>query len=184
MDSDALHPTRRRAMAAIAGSLGAITYGALSFEARAQHNEAPKNPGAIDPLLRTSLHQRIELPAPPQRIFEVLMDPKEFAEVTGLPAKIEPTAGGAFTTFGGLIEGRNVELVPAQRIVQAWREVFWEPGFYSLVHFELTAQEKNTTLVLDHTGFHEGDFGHLDPGWHQRYWEPLRRYLLRPQSPQ
>ena len=108
------------------------------------------------------------------------MNAKQFGAATGLPATIDPSVGGSFKTFGGLIEGRNVELIPAQRIVQAWREVSWEPGFYSLVHFELTAQNKNTALVLDHTGFHEGDFGHLDPGWHQRYWEPMKRYLQPP----
>ena len=112
------------------------------------------------------------------------MDSKQFAAVTGLSAEIDPAAGGAFKTFGGLIEGRNVELIIGKRIVQAWREVSWEPGFYSLVRFELTPQNQQTTLTLDHTSFHEGDFGHLDPGWHQRYWEPLKRYLLRPQSPQ
>jgi uncharacterized protein YndB with AHSA1/START domain len=169
-------PARRNAIAAIAGAVGSVAYGAWSPKASAQQ----ANPSETSNAHRTSLHQQIDLPAPPKRVFEALMDAKQFAALTGMPATIDPSAGGSFKTFGGLIEGRNVELIPSQRIVQAWREASWEPGFYSLVHFELTAQDRNTTLVLDHSGFHEGDFGHLDPGWHQRYWDPLKRYLAVP----
>jgi activator of HSP90 ATPase len=80
--------------------------------------------------------------------------------------------------FGGLVVGRNVELVPSQRIVQAWRlsQEFPE-GTYSLVKIELKTKDSGTRLVLDHTGFPEGHFDHLDAGWYSHYWEPLRKYL-------
>ena len=79
--------------------------------------------------------------------------------------------------FGGRIVGRNVELVPNQRIVQAWRESNWEPGVYSLVKFQLKEQGAKTKVILDHTGFGEGHFGHLNPGWKVRYWDALEKYL-------
>lgn len=80
--------------------------------------------------------------------------------------------------FGGMIVGRNVELVPNQRIVQAWRPTHWDPGVYSIVRFELKAQGPGTLVVLDHTGFPEGEFDHLDLGWRSHYWEPLKKYLV------
>jgi activator of HSP90 ATPase len=126
---------------------------------------------------RTSLHQEIDLNAMPQHIYDLLLDAKSFAAITGLAAEIDPKAGGAFTTFGGLIEGRNIELIPGQRIVQAWRPANWDPGVYSVVHFELKTRGAGTTVVLDHTGFPEGDFDHLDAGWHARYWEPMKKFL-------
>ena len=46
----------------------------------------------------------------------------------GCRLKSTPKPGGTFKTFGGLIEGRNVELIPGQRIVQAWRPASWDPG--------------------------------------------------------
>jgi activator of HSP90 ATPase len=126
---------------------------------------------------RTSLHQEIDLKAAPQRIFGVLLDSRQFAAFTGMAAKIDPNPGGAFSTFGGVIEGRNIEIVPNQRIVQAWRPTYWDAGVYSLVHFELKPRGAETTLVLDHSGFPEGDFDHLDSGWYLRYWNPLKKYL-------
>jgi activator of HSP90 ATPase len=128
---------------------------------------------------RTSLHQEIDLKASPQKIYEILLDSKQFAAFTGLPADISRDAGGAFTMFGGMIGGRNIELVPNQRIVQAWRPASWDPGIYSIVKFELKGDASHSTVILDHTGFPEGDYAHLDPGWHIRYWTPLEKYLAQ-----
>jgi activator of HSP90 ATPase len=127
--------------------------------------------------LLTYLHQEIDAKATAQRIYEALLDSKQFAAFTGMPAEIESKVGGALSMFGGLIMGRKVELIPNHRIVQAWRPASWEPGVYSIVKFELKGQASKTTVVLDHTGFPEGDFRHLDSGWYVRYWEPLKKFL-------
>ena len=174
MTSNVELQTRRRAVAAIAGVFGALAAGRIALGQQPEMKQTPSNAANLK---RTSLHQEIELSASPQRIYDILMDARKFAAVTGLAAEIDPVPGGAFKTFGGVIEGRNVELIPSQRIVQAWRPAYWDPGFYSLVHFELKAHEAGTTLILDHTGFPEGDFDHLDAGWYLRYWNPLKKYI-------
>ncbi len=79
--------------------------------------------------------------------------------------------------FGGQIVGRNIELVPNQRIVQAWRPTHWDPGIYSIVEFVLKPQAPGTIVALDHKGFPEGEFDHLESGWHAHYWEPLKKFL-------
>ena len=127
--------------------------------------------------MRTSLHQEVTFNASAQRIYEILLSSKEFGAFTGLPAEISSEPGRTFSMFGGRIVGRNIELVPNLRIVQAWREDNWDPGVYSLVKFELKEQGPKTTVVLEHTGFGEGHFGHLNPGWKARYWDPLEKYL-------
>jgi activator of HSP90 ATPase len=136
---------------------------------------APEKPGTTATSTRISLHDEIVLRTSPQRIYELLLSSRQFTALTGAPAEIDPRAGGAFTTFGKLIEGRTIELVPSQRIVQAWRPAFWEPAVYSIVRFELKPRNSETTIVLDHTGFPEGDFKHLEWGWIHHYWEPLRK---------
>lgn len=79
--------------------------------------------------------------------------------------------------FGGLIEGQNIELTPDQLIVQAWRPTHWSPGIYSIAKFSFTPAGVNTQVVLDHTGFPEGDFDHLEWGWNNHYWEPLKKFV-------
>ena len=127
---------------------------------------------------RTSLHQEIDFKTSAERIYRALLSSKEFTAFSGAAAEIDPKPGGVFSMFGGLVVGRNVELVPNQRIVQAWRlsQEFSE-GTYSLVKFELKAVESQTRVVLDHTGFPEGHYDHLYEGWGTHYWEPLRKYL-------
>ncbi len=94
-----------------------------------------------------------------------------------LPPRYNLQPGGSFKLFGGRIEGRNIELTPNERIVQAWREASWPRGLYSLVKFELAARNAGTRIVFDQTGIAEHDWGHLSDGWSLRYWEPLHRYL-------
>jgi activator of HSP90 ATPase len=137
-----------------------------------------------------SIHQEPLFAAGARRVYEALADPKQFDKVVrlsgamqgGMPPGAKPTeiardAGGAFTLFGGRIVGRHIELVPNQRIVQAWRVVDWSPGLYSIARFELTAQGSNTRIFFDHTGFPKGDAQHLAEGWTANYWEPLRKFL-------
>ena len=78
---------------------------------------------------------------------------------------------------GARVEGRNVELVPNQRIVQAWRPASWPAGVYSIVRFELSQRESLTRVSLDHAGFSEALWEHLNRGWVANYWDPLRAYL-------
>jgi activator of HSP90 ATPase len=126
---------------------------------------------------RASIHQEADFKASPQRVYEALLDAKEFSAFSGLPAEIRREAGGDFSCFGGHIVGRNVELVPNQRIVQAWRVVTWPEGAYSIAKFELKAQGSGTRLILDHVGFPEGLKDHLASGWKEHYWERLQKYF-------
>jgi activator of HSP90 ATPase len=93
------------------------------------------------------------------------------------PAEISPEVGGAFTLFGGHITGRHVELLPNERIVQAWRAGNWSPGVYSIARFELVEQGSGTRIIFDHTGFPNGEAESLASGWKAHYWEPLEKLL-------
>ena len=168
-------PTRREVIVGLAVACVGLAAGSPVWGNDPQNKAEAQSTGAEG--LLTYLHQEIDIKASPQRIYEALLDSKQFAAFTGMPAEIDPKAGGALSMFGGLIVGRNVELVPNQRIVQAWRPASWDPGIYSIVKFELKGQAPTTMVVLDHTGFPEGSFRHLDSGWYARYWEPMKRFL-------
>lgn len=128
--------------------------------------------------MSTHIHQEVEFKTSPGRIYDALIDAKQFSKATGgAPTEISPDVGGAFSCFGGMIVGRNLELLQNRRIVQAWRVGNWEPGVYSIVRFELKEQNNGTRLVFDHIGFPEDNRDHLDAGWASNYWEPLKKYL-------
>jgi uncharacterized protein YndB with AHSA1/START domain len=125
-----------------------------------------------------AIQQEVVFKASPARIYDALLDSKQFSEFSGgAPAEISRTPGGAISCFGGMITGRNVELMPNQRIVQAWRAGNWPEGVYSIVRFELKTQGSGTEITLHHAGFPEGSAEHLESGWHKMYWEPLKKYL-------
>src|SRR5262245_55017584 len=131
-----------------------------------------------------SIHQEVVVKATSKRIYEALTDSAQFTNVTTFspvmnaePAEIGGAVGEHFTLFGGHIVGRQVELVPFRRIVQAWRVVDWDSGVYSIAKFDLTDQGPQTTIVFDHTGFPNGKADHLAEGWHLNYWKPLEQYF-------
>jgi activator of HSP90 ATPase len=124
------------------------------------------------------IHQEVTINAAPAKVYAALTEAARFAEATAAPASMEASAGGAFSLFNGMIEGRNIELESGRRIVQAWRAKNWPAGRYSLVTFGLEPDGNGTKLVFDQCGFPDADRAHLDGGWHKMYWEPLRRYLV------
>lgn len=124
------------------------------------------------------IHQEVVLPAATNRVYQALTDASQFSEVSGgAPAEISGEEGGAFSCFGDRIVGRQVELLPGRRIVQAWRAADWDDGVYSVVRFELEGDATGTRLVFDQSGFPEGEKEHLEQGWAKMYWEPLRKFL-------
>ncbi len=136
-----------------------------------------------------SIHQEPVFKASRKRVYDALTDAKQFDKIIQLSgamqsmhladksAEISREVGGAFALFGEYITGRHVELVPDQRIVQAWRAGNWAPGVYSIARFELVEQGSGTRIVFDHTGFPKGDAENLASGWRTHYWEPLEKFL-------
>jgi len=128
------------------------------------------------------IHQEVVIRATPARVYQALTDEKQFRRVTdlsipGASTEISSEVGGTFSLFGGVITGRHIEMVPRERLVQAWREKDWAPGLYSVVRFQLNDAGSDTNLVFDHTGFPQGKAESLASGWKSHYWEPLQKYL-------
>jgi len=172
--------TRRQAIVGVAMVFGGLTLGSIKAWA-----------GAEDEISHTaeSIHQEPVFKANRKHIYDALTDSRQFDKVIQLsgvlqamhlgdkPAEISREVGGAFTLFGGYITGRQIELVPNERIVQAWRAGGWAPGVYSIARFELVEQGSGTKIVFDHTGFPKGEAESLASGWKAHYWEPIEKLL-------
>jgi len=137
-----------------------------------------------------AIHQEVFFKASRKRVYEALTDGKQFEKVVLLSEAMKTKmvqdgtttmgleAGSVFSTYGGYISGRQVELVPGERIVQVWRAGSWPEGAYSIAKFVLMAQGDGTKLVFDHAGFPSGTAEHLAAGWKSNYWEPLAKFLV------
>jgi activator of HSP90 ATPase len=131
-----------------------------------------------------AIHQEVTFPVASDRVYELLTDGAKFAAATGKPARIGAGEGATFSIFGDYIHGRQIELVPGQCIVQAWRGSDWDPGVYSIARFTLTPEGSGSRLVLDHDAY-PGGKSPLYPFWHEHlstnwpvfYFEPFAKYL-------
>jgi uncharacterized protein YndB with AHSA1/START domain len=129
-----------------------------------------------------SIHQEALIAAPPRPVFELLTNGTRFSAATGQPAEITDREGDSFALFGGRVEGRQIELVPYERIVQAWRfgaehPSPWEPGVYSTVRFTLEPARDGTHLVIDHTGIPAEWIEHISSGYPTFYQDPITKYF-------
>jgi activator of HSP90 ATPase len=175
--------SRRRILSGAVMAAGAIGFGGIpAWTTNGDGSGISRSAEAI--------HQEPVIKANRRRVYEALTDGAQFHKVTMLgvamrsgtakdakPTEISREVGGAFQLFGGFIVGRQIELVPDLRIVQAWREVTWDPGVYSIVRFELSEQGEETKIAFDHTGFPQGAADHLAIGWKGNYWDPLEKFL-------
>jgi activator of HSP90 ATPase len=174
-------PTRRQLITGVTMAFGGLALASKAAWARAEEEISHA---------AESIHQEPVFKASRKRVYEALTDAKQFDKVIQLsaavksgmakapnPPEISREAGGAFALFGGYISGRQIELVPNERIVQAWRVGSWDAGVYSIAKFALAEQGSATKIVFDHTGFPKGDGEHLAEGWKINYWEPLEKFL-------
>ena len=123
------------------------------------------------------IHQEIVFHAPPRAVYEALVDEARHTVYTQGRSSISREAGGTFDCHDGQIVGRQIELVPDRRIVQAWRVAAWPEGMFTLVRFELAAEGDGTRLTMDHWGVPAEQQAHIAGGWQARYWDPMRAYL-------
>jgi activator of HSP90 ATPase len=134
--------------------------------------------------------QELVFVADKRRVYEALTSTQQFEAITRLsdgeallnavgakPTAISGEVGGPFTLFGGYVTGRHLEMLPGERLVQAWRAASWKPGQFSITVFSLAAQGANAKLSFEHRGFPDGTGASLAKGWYAHYWQPLAKFL-------
>lgn len=135
-----------------------------------------------------TIHQETLIQAAPIDVYGYLTDGETFAAATGMAAHIEARAGTEFAVFDDRIEGRQIELVPGELVVQAWRfgdahPDTWERGVYSIVRFVLTAEGDRTRVVIDHDAIPAEWHEHLESGYPVFYQEPMARHFTGRDAP-
>jgi activator of HSP90 ATPase len=124
-----------------------------------------------------SIHQKAMIPCDPAQVYALLADAGALSALSGLSGTAGRSEGEQFVAFDGNVTGRQIELVPGTRIVQAWRFPMWEEGVYSIVAFTLAAAEGGTRLTIDQRGEPEDWHDHLDTNWPTFYLDPLTEHF-------
>jgi len=127
-----------------------------------------------------TIKQRVKFKAEPATVYDLLADSRKHAAVTGKEATISREIGGTFSVGGNEVTGINVDLVPARRIVQAWRHRRFPEGIFSMAAFTLTpTPDGGTELVLTHRGVPKDLIPETEQAWRDQYWSRIRAYLDR-----
>ena len=118
------------------------------------------------------------LPASPDRLFDMYLDPKEHAAFTGSPVTISATPGSAFRAFNGVLTGTILQVVPKRLIVQSWRSPHWtESDLDSTLILTFMPDAGGGRIDLVHVNIVDNDFAGVSHGWEKFYWTPWREYL-------
>ena len=118
------------------------------------------------------------IPGTPSQIYEAWLNSKGHTEMTGGPADIDPSVGGKFSTFGGVIYGETLELKPHNRIVQSWRAGgFPEGSPDSRLEVLLEETSGGTKLTIHHSNIPDGQAEGYKQGWKEQYFQHMQEHF-------
>jgi activator of HSP90 ATPase len=97
--------------------------------------------------------------------------------MTGGLAHANAEIGVAFDAWDNYIRGRNLELEPDRRILQAWRTAeFTAEEEDSLLEITLVSEGIGTRLTLSHSNL-PAHGEKYQQGWIEAYFEPMQAYF-------
>ena len=118
------------------------------------------------------------LPAPPDRLYDMYLDPVAHGSFTGAPVVIGSRPGAPFKAFDDMISGTILQVVPKRLIVQSWRAAHWaDEDVDSTLILTFWPDDDGGRIELVHVNVADDDFAAVSQGWQDYYWEPWREYL-------
>jgi activator of HSP90 ATPase len=122
-----------------------------------------------------TIRQSVTFKATAHELYEILMDSKKHAQLTGGDkATINRAERGTFSVWGGYASGVNLTLIPDSLIVQSWRASDWPEGHFSKASFSFKEVKGGTRLTFRQSGVPEDQYEDINQGWRDYYWEPMK----------
>ena len=130
--------------------------------------------------MKNVIFQSIVLPASPETLFNMYLDPVAHSAFTGAPVEIGPESGDLFSAFGGALSGVMLKIVRPTLIVQSWRSTnFGEHDADSTLVLSFTSENEEGRIDLVQVSVPDCDYQGVTDGWETHYWIPWRKYLNR-----
>ena len=123
------------------------------------------------------------LPATPDRLFDMYLDPAAHSAFTGSPVIVSSVPGSAFRAFNDVISGTILQVIPKRLIVQSWRSPYWGASdLDSTLVLTFIPENDGTRIELVQVNVVDADFAGVSQGWEKYYWTPWRAYLTESSS--
>jgi uncharacterized protein YndB with AHSA1/START domain len=122
-----------------------------------------------------TIKQTYRIAAPVAEVWRALVDPAVIDGWGGGPAEMSEVVNSEFSLWGGDIHGRNIEIIPEEKLVQEWYGGNWKEP--SLATFELFTEDGGTRLELIHTNVPDDEGDEIGQGWKDFYLGPIKDLL-------
>jgi activator of HSP90 ATPase len=122
-----------------------------------------------------SLTQTYSILSPMEDVWNALVDNKTIEGWGGGPADMSEEVDKEFTLWDGSIYGKNIEVIPGEKLVQEWYGGEWEEP--SIATFTLETDGDNTTVTLHQENIPDEEFEEIERGWEEYYLGPMKEYL-------
>lgn len=127
-----------------------------------------------------TIEQTVKFAATPRQLYDIFIDPKKHAALTGGPVKISAKPGSKFEAFGGQLWGSTVSTIPGKQIIQRWRSCnFKQTDMDSMLVLTFVPDGTGARIEMIHANVPKQDHKGVTKGWPKYYWEPLKAYLKR-----
>jgi len=118
------------------------------------------------------------IPATAEEIYQAWLDSLAHSAMTGGEASMSDEVGAEVSAWDGYITGRNLELVPGERIVQSWRTGKFTDGHEdSTITLTFEELDDGTLLTLVHSNVPDEQRNYEEGGWESNYFEPMKAYF-------
>jgi activator of HSP90 ATPase len=118
-----------------------------------------------------------EFACSPAIIFQAWLSSAGHTQMTGSPATASDQAGEPFKAWDGYILGKNLELDPNRRILQAWRTSEFDADQPdSIVEIKLDPSGEGTRVTIRHWNLPEDGMQYRQ-GWEEFYFAPMKAFL-------
>lgn len=128
--------------------------------------------------MRNVIYKSVAMPASPEELFTMYLDPSVHAAFTGAPVVIGDKSGSEFRAFDGRLQGTIWQVVRSRLIVQSWRSFAFkaeDPDSTLIIAFAPEGDQGRIDLV--HLDVPDHDYEKVTQGWEPRYFAPWRKYL-------
>jgi len=118
-----------------------------------------------------------DIKAERQDVYTALVNPFTIELWSGDQAVMSEEKDFEFSLWSGDITGKNIEMIPNEKLVQEWYFGEEEDALRSIVTIKLWEKKSNTSVELHHTNIPDEAYENIVEGWNEAYFGAIKVLL-------